>query len=257
LNSEGWNHTWTGIQNRIYEGDSIVLLSEAALHITSDKEEVQVLEKAHQIAATTFRDVAYIGLSYFKKRPNESFGTIHFSLITSEEDMVAWNYRKAHPVPLVESFILAGPPLLPIYDSSFGRLAGSICFDMDFPQYILQAGRKQADIMLQPTWGWGAISIRHFNGDSVRTIENGFTLFRCSSNGVSGIVDPRGKVLQQQLGGRDPVNISVFTLPLRKSISTVYSSSGFLFEWILVLLALCIFFLAFLPKKWLKFRCFK
>ena len=46
----------------------------------------------------------------------------------------------------------------------------------------------QVDLLLQPSWTWGAILTRHMEGDSVRAVENGFSIFRCSSEGESGVV---------------------------------------------------------------------
>jgi hypothetical protein len=39
--------------------------------------------------------------------------------------------------------VKAGPDKIPTYDSEYGKLAGSICFDMDFPTYIRQAGVQE------------------------------------------------------------------------------------------------------------------
>jgi len=32
----------------------------------------------------------------------------------------------------------------------------SLSFDMDFPQYLWEAGRNRIDVMLQPSWTWSA-----------------------------------------------------------------------------------------------------
>jgi len=44
------------------------------------------------------------------------------------------------------------------------------------------------DLLLQPSWTWGAILTRHMEGNAVRAVENGFSLLRCSSQGESGVV---------------------------------------------------------------------
>jgi hypothetical protein len=60
----------------------------------------------------------------------------------------------------------------------YGRVAGAICFDLDHPAYVRAAGAGAADLMLQPSWTWGSIGPRHFVSDMLRSVENGFTLFR-------------------------------------------------------------------------------
>ena len=47
---------------------------------------------------------------------------------------------------------------------------------------------SQVDLVLQPSWTWGAILSRHMEGDAVRAVENGFSMLRCSSQGESGVV---------------------------------------------------------------------
>lgn len=93
--------------------------------------------------------VVYVGVSYLKSLPGDDLSTNHFALVSSDPDPAVaqplWNYRKAFPVPLVEADVRAGPADLPVHRSqSLGlTLGGAICFDLDFPSYILQAGRKK------------------------------------------------------------------------------------------------------------------
>ncbi|CAI5993870.1 unnamed protein product [Closterium sp. NIES-65] len=53
----------------------------------------------------------------------------------------------------------------------------------------------RVDILLQPSWTWGAIGHMTFETDAVRAAENGLTLLRCSSIGVSGGVSPYYRTL--------------------------------------------------------------
>jgi apolipoprotein N-acyltransferase len=163
--------------------------------------------------------------------------------------------------------VKAGPDKIPTYDSEYGKLAGSICFDMDFPTYIRQAGVQEtgwyftaatryirdnawcADIMLQPSWTWNAINSRHFTGDAVRTIENGFTLFRCSSNGESGIVSPLGEIKARTYTGNNPNYPALFQLPLQHRQATMYTAVGFIFEWICLVASIFYYLMVLLPKE--------
>jgi len=110
------------------------------------------------------------------------------------------SYVKRHPVPIIEADALAGkayssgPPSLP--SSPFGRLAGAICFDMDFPQWVRKGGREGVSLLLQPSWTWGPLGQLHAYGSAVRAVENGFNLFRCSSGegGEGGREGGRGRM---------------------------------------------------------------
>ena len=89
------------------------------------------------------------------------------------------------------------------------------------------------------------INFRHFNGDSIRNVENGFTTFRCSSNGESGVISRYGKPLQRRYTGMNPAQPGiVFQVPIQTHINTMYTSIGFIFEYIIAIIA--IFFILFI-----------
>ena len=64
------------------------------------------------------------------------------ALIDANGD-VAWHYLKTHPVPGASH--KAGDGILPVLDTEFGRISNAICYDLDFPNLIRQAGRAEAD----------------------------------------------------------------------------------------------------------------
>ena len=64
---------------------------------------------------------------------------------------------------------------MPIVDSPYGRLANVICFDMDYPGMIRQAGQSGADLMLAPSDDWPAIDPSHSNVSAFRSVEYGFS----------------------------------------------------------------------------------
>jgi apolipoprotein N-acyltransferase len=165
-------------------------------------------------------------------------------------------------VPFIEDDVKAGPPVLPTYyDSEYDlTFGGGICFDLDFSQYIRQAGVKKVNIMLQPSWTWNAISSRHFNGDAVRAIENGFNLLRCSSEGESGTIGTAGRVNTRQFTGSGTKNadsttndvpISIFFLPLAARVDTMFTAVGFIFEYLLMIAAIVIYISIIIPLKYI------
>ncbi len=145
--------------------------------------------------------------------------SVHWSLIPRDSSPVS---------PL-------GKEHLPIIDTNYGKVSGAICFDVDFPQYIVQAGRQHVDLFLQPSWTWNAYNFRHFESDALRSIENGFTLLRCGSDGESGITDPQGKFLHRKETNHDPSIITLFELPLRKHSNPMYPFIGFIFEYLCII----------------------
>jgi hypothetical protein len=45
-------------------------------------------------------------------------------------------------------------------------------------------------LMLQPAWTWGPVGFLEVYVGAFRAVENGFHLFRCSSNGYTAAVSP-------------------------------------------------------------------
>ena len=72
---------------------------------------------------------------------------------------INFEYKKAKPVP--GERVVRGDGKVPVHDTPFGRVAAVICFDMDFPTLIRQAGNAAADILLVPARDWKAIDPMH------------------------------------------------------------------------------------------------
>jgi apolipoprotein N-acyltransferase len=155
------------------------------------------------------------------------------SVLIDPAGRIGWSYEKTHLVPFREQgVVLAGDGRLPISDSEFGRLAGAICFDQDFPTTMRQAGQAGADILIGPSNDWRAIDPAHADAAIFRAVENGYSLLRPASNGVSLAVDYRGQVRAAS---------DYFTTPDRQVLSaqlpthgvrTIYSRIGDVFAWI-------------------------
>jgi apolipoprotein N-acyltransferase len=265
LGTERYNLLWNQTSSRIQANDNFILWSEEAVKVTSDEEEQALIQKGATLLLTQSpSQETFLGLTYYKKKLNANTATNHFTLLTPTGE-IAWNYKKAHPVPGVEDNVDPGPNILPIYHSShYGTLSGSICFDLDFPNTLRQASTKKVDILFQPSWTWNAISSRHFIGNSLRTIENGFILIRCSSDGESGVVSSKGIIKTRLFTGHDPEHL--ITFPVAKEtiggeeggeggggehVVTMYGLFGFVFEWLLVGLMVLCYFLLFAPSEWL------
>ncbi len=64
------------------------------------------------------------------------------------------DYLKSNPVPVLEAGTTAGDGMIAtanIGDTTTGHV---ICYDMDFPQFIQQAGRRGVDILFAPSGDW-------------------------------------------------------------------------------------------------------
>jgi apolipoprotein N-acyltransferase len=144
---------------------------------------------------------------------------------------VAFEAWKAIPVPGPDAAVQARDDgILKTVDTPFGRVGAVICFDMDFPNLLKQAGRQDVDIMLVPANDWRAIDPWHSHMARFRAVEQGFNMVRHVSSGLSIAVDYQGRVLASMdhyvTGNRDLVS----QVPTR-GVRTVYARIGDVFAW--------------------------
>lgn len=145
---------------------------------------------------------------------------------------VVWEMFKARPVPGGEAAISArGDGRLPVTETPFGRLSAAICFDMDFPQLLRQAGDHRADLVIVPANDWRAIDPWHSHMARFRAIEQGFNLVRHTSNGLSIATDHQGRVLAHMDHYTAEERTLVSQAPT-EGVRTVYSVVGDAFAWL-------------------------
>lgn len=120
---------------------------------------------------------------------------------------------------------LEGDRVLRTAVTPFGLVSGVICWDMDFPAVIAQAGAENVDILLAPSNDWREINPLHGQMASFRAIENGVTVLRSASNGLSLAVDPYGRTLAALDPFASDDRTMVAQVPAR-GVATVYGRVG-------------------------------
>jgi len=109
---------------------------------------------------------------------------------------VAARYTKTTAVPGFEAkHAVRGAGRLPVVETPHGRLTTAICYDLDFPWLIRQAGQGQADLLLVPASDWREIGELHHVSAVFRAVENGVTLVRATRWGWSAVADASGREL--------------------------------------------------------------
>jgi apolipoprotein N-acyltransferase len=127
-------------------------------------------------------------------------------------------YRKIHLVPFGEYVPLKGllffaaPLVQAVSDFSAGEqavllpyegypISTAICFEVVYPELVRQSvlgGSQLLTTITNDAWfGTSSAPDQHFEQASVRAIEEGRYLVRAANTGISGIVDPYGRVLQE------------------------------------------------------------
>jgi apolipoprotein N-acyltransferase len=130
-------------------------------------------------------------------------------------------YRKIHLVPFGEFVPLAGwltffPPLVqtlagfaPFTPGSSmimlpvgrHRASTAICYEVVYPSLVRQAVTEGSELLTTITndawYGHSSAPFQHFAMASMRAIEHGRYMARAANTGISGVVDPYGRVVAQ------------------------------------------------------------
>lgn len=88
-----------------------------------------------------------------------------------------------------------GDGILHSVETPYGKVSAVICWDTDFPETIIQAGRDEVDILLSPAHVWPEVAEIHAEMSAFRAIENGLTVIQQAEQGLSIATDPYGRLL--------------------------------------------------------------
>ncbi len=147
---------------------------------------------------------------------------------------VVWTYEIAHLVPGGQGLYVQGDGKVPLVESPYGRLAGVICYDLDYPGTMRQAGQAGADLLLGPSDDWQGFDPSHAQKATFRAIENGFSLVRETSQGLSIAVDYEGRVLSASDYFTTDHQVMVAYVPMH-GVRTIYATIGDLFAWLCII----------------------
>ena len=164
---------------------------------------------------------------------------------------VAGRYDKVHLVPFGEYVPLRswlpflGKMVPQAMDFSAGqtgqllamngtRLGVQICYEAIFPSLCAAMVRQGGDVIINITndawFGKTAAPGQHFAMAVVRTVENRRSLVRAANTGISGYVDPAGRVLETSEIFETASLIR--SVPLIQDRITFYSRHGDVLPWI-------------------------
>jgi apolipoprotein N-acyltransferase len=127
--------------------------------------------------------------------------------------------------------IRPGDGKLQSVQTPFGVLSGIVCYDMDYPAVIQQAGQNGTGLMLVPSRDWIEIDPIHSYMAVFRAIENGMSVVRQTDLGLSIAVDAYGRVLAQTDFFNSTDRTMVAQVPV-SHVATIYTAFGRWFEWV-------------------------
>jgi apolipoprotein N-acyltransferase len=225
-------HDWflEGSRREARAGSRLIVFPEGNL-LVFDEDEASFLERARHAAAD---EHVYLAIG---------MGTIHVNtplpfenklVLIDPSGQIVMSYLKSHAVVGWEASIMrVGSSRLPVIPTRDGRMAGAICFDADFPEFIRQAAEADADLLILPVNEWKEIKDIHLQMHAFRAIENGLPLVRAAASGLSTAFDPWGRMI----GVADyfaPGDRTMTAQVPVGGVRTLYARTGDLFAWVCV-----------------------
>ncbi|HVZ57756.1 MAG TPA: BamA/TamA family outer membrane protein [Chitinophagaceae bacterium] len=147
---------------------------------------------------------------------------------------VAFEYLKHFPLGLEKDLMVTGNGIIPTCNTPYGKVAAVICFDTDFITYARKAGAARADLLFAPSNDWDAIAELRGKITRYRALENGFTLVRPTSHGVTEMVTPTGQLVYANNYYSHPSRLMLADVPAKR-LPAMYVETG---DWLPVLLLL-------------------
>lgn len=186
-----------------------------------------------------------------------------------EEDPLAGIYHKQHLVPFGEYIPLRrllpffapivetlgdftpgpGPVLL---NCNQRRLGVLICYEAIFPRLARQMTAGGADLLVNITndawFGPTNAPHQHLSMAVLRTVENRRSLARAANTGISALITPDGRIRQATELFVADQRSAALSLPLQPGRSSVFTSGGYLFAPLCLLLLIAGIFRRFYVK---------
>ncbi len=154
------------------------------------------------------------------------------ALLINPQGNIEIEYNKHNLAQGEGTWVLEGTGGIQVVDTPHGKVGVVICKDMSFPRDMREAGVKNADIVLAPSYELRK-SLAITYSQMQRAIENGFSFVRPVYYGLSIAIDYNGRVLSSMNNFTTNNEIMFADVPV-KSIKTVYSIIGDLFAWVCV-----------------------
>jgi apolipoprotein N-acyltransferase len=212
-------------EREIRAGAKVVAWPEGGAAVLDEDRDAFLAEVA-QLAARTGAYIE-VGMAVMNQ-PGEKYAFRNEAVLVAPDGGPRWAYEKAYPVPFLDP-IAPGDRRMPTEDTPFGRIANAICFDADFPALMRKA--PGVDLMLVPSNDWREYGRTHTEKAVLRSIENGYSLVRQDSNGLSRVYDPLGRTLAEADYFTTDQQTVVANVPV-KGTRTIYGTVGDLFAWL-------------------------
>jgi len=172
------------------------------------------------------------------------------AVLLSPEGDVLSKYDKIHLVPFgeyvplrqflpfIDKLVVAVGDFEPgreyvVMDTSFGKIGNLICYEIIFPGLVRAFVHRGANVLVTITndawFGRTSAPYQHFSMAVFRAVENRVPVIRAANTGISGFIDPEGRILKKS--GIFVEATLTESVPLGRGQS-VYTKAGDVFAWL-------------------------
>ncbi|MFT4975857.1 MAG: apolipoprotein N-acyltransferase [Myxococcota bacterium] len=198
-------------------GAELVVWNEGAIAVSRD-EEASLQARGLALSATHGADLV---LAYVV--PLDGMASFENKYVWLTPTGPAETYLKHHPVP-GEGSVKGTAPIVAL-DRPYGRVAGAICYDYDFPALGRAHAAQGAGLVVVPSSDWAGIDPLHTRMASVRGIEGGYSVLRPVRWATSGAFDAYGRPHATMSWFEDTDRVFVTRLPVTQH-NTLYNRIG-------------------------------
>jgi apolipoprotein N-acyltransferase len=182
---------------------------------SASADQVRTLARQARVPILVGSDQVEWRVTNDRRVPDKFFNS---AFLVRADGSTAGIYRKIHLVPFGEYVPLkrllffAAPLVEAVSDFSAGdkaellpvdghRISTAICYEIVYPELVrrfVTGGSEMLTTITNDAWfGKTSAPYQHFEQAAMRGIENGRYLVRSANTGISGIVDPYGRVLER------------------------------------------------------------
>ncbi|MBN8235085.1 hypothetical protein JF544_07470 [Halobacillus kuroshimensis] len=222
-------------------GAEIIHHSEGSV-IIDESQKTEYLDRLREVAVKAGVYIITVPYIYTpSEEPNENV----LYIIDQNGEIAAEHYK--YGGSFVEQTV-EGDGDIPYVDTPYGRIAGVICWDKDFPAVMDQVGEKNIDLLFVPSADWKEISPYHTIAGTFRGLENGAAVITQTVNGMSMITDADGRTLAEM----DHFTADDWTMHGHVPVEgkrTFYTAAGQYFPVCIIIAVILLLYVVFIRKQ--------
>ena len=239
---------WSQSEQAAQAGAKIIAWTEGIVNSIKSEEEkyigqAQAFARQHQIWLLFPMASLHPG----QIKPGKAF--IENKVLTiNPQGRIVNTYFKNIPVGGVEP-CFPGDGSIPLIPNEYANISPVICYDADFPQLLRQVGQQDTELLIVPSGDWDAISPIHSYMAITRAIENGVSILRPVSKGLTIAADPYGQIIHQDDYFEDDQHTMLAEITPQK-VNTIYAQIGDAFVYACIILLFGLLTSVLFWKNW-------